>query len=157
MKKHLIYAFILLLPQVSLAADFCLNILCSDCTGYTEQYLRVKHVISSDTFSGYIQAKDKSFGVPAYIVLKGNNLLFSRMADNGKETYFYDADLATWNGTSATGIRHSVKYSLIDDVPYELLADKHLSLKLMSCPFKFTGPDLDLDLDLDLVDEGVQF
>lgn len=135
MKKYLVIVFMLLMPKISIAGDICLNMLCSDCdASYTQQHLRIKDVVDATTFSGYVQANDNSFGVPAYMVIKGSSLIFSRVAGNGVKTYFYDVDLTTWNGTSITGVRHAAKYSHSNGVPYTKLSDNLISMEIMSCP-----------------------
>ena len=136
MKKLLIVVFLLLLPGISMAGDLCFDMQCPDCNStYTPQYLRVIDVISPTNFSGYIQAYDNSWGAPTYIIFKGNNLLFSRKSGSVSEKiYSYDVDLATWNGLSLSGVRHSVIYHKKRGIPYSLRDDNQLTLQVVACP-----------------------
>ena len=133
MKKLLIVVFLLLLPGISMAGDLCFDMQCPDCNNYAPQYLKVIDVIGTSNFAGYIQAYDNSWGVATYIAFKGSSLVFSRMR-NGVKNYFYDVDLATWNGLSLSGVSHRVLYSLTKGVPYRLLEDNQLTLQVTACP-----------------------
>ena len=83
----------------SAAWEYCLDIICDDCTTTPDpQQLRVNVNWETNSFRGIVQANDGSWGVPAVGKIMGDKIVFARYNRGDAKQYLYVLDANTFSG-----------------------------------------------------------